>query len=123
MMDSDDFNAARETFMRSLDEAAVTCDNCGFRANVALRESLEPYTMTMCLTPQPGRVIDARVTGGVIRQLARMMNAISGDMGHQTTAAVMDVHVRDDMATEITMAFVPTRRAPDPDAPLQAPEA
>ena len=77
----------------------------------SMKESLEPYVMTLQITPGPGRLIQAKTVAGTLDALADMLVADGNEMGHETTVHVHDLSVDDDGAVKISVTAVPVARA------------
>jgi hypothetical protein len=88
----------------------IHCPECGCDIGVAMKESLEPYSMTMTITPDHGRTVAAHTVGGIITELTGLLTAIAAigkEMGQKTHCVVLGVDVDDDMVTTIRISAVP----------------
>lgn len=92
------------------------CGDQDFALN--MKESLDPYCVTMALEPMPGRAMDAKVIGGQIRNMARLFESIGKEYDHETQCVLMGVTVAESMRTEIRMAFIPKVRRSSEEHPM-----
>lgn len=88
----------------------LDCPKCGETLAINLKESLKPYTMTMTIKPEKGRMVAAKTVGGVIANFAELLANIGDDVGHDTIVHVHDLRVDDDMSVHVTVNCTPMRK-------------
>lgn len=87
----------------------IHCPKCEAPFRVSLRESLQPYTMSMSITPEPGRMIAAKTVAGVMDALADLLIATGAELGHTTIVHIHDLKVDESGVVTITVNALPAR--------------
>lgn len=89
----------------------IECPGCGMHLELSMKETLKPYSMTMKIYVEKGRMASAEAVGGVLENLSKALKAAGEELDHQTEVYLTDASVDEDMNVSLTVSAVPMRRA------------
>ena len=91
----------------------IQCPKCDTRLHVAMKESLEPYSMTFTMYPLEGRMVAAETVSRSLFALSRALKAAGDICDHKTEVFFTGATVGDDMSVSLTVSAVPVRLKSD----------
>ena len=91
------------------DDNLKKCPNCGTGLFIAAKEVLEPYTISLDINVEKGRMLTAKTAGGVLIELANLLQASGEDYDHNTEVFLSGASVDENMVS-FSVCAVPVIR-------------
>lgn len=91
----------------------IECPNCGGAFELSMAESLEPYSITLKLCVDKGRMASTKTICGAINNLTSTLQSAGDLCGHKTEVYLTGASVDEDMNVTITVSAVPIRMQSD----------
>jgi hypothetical protein len=84
----------------------INCPKCGSDFQVTMKESLDPYSMSMRVSPGENRMVSAETAARMIFALSRALKAAGKITDHKTEVYLTEASVDDDMTINLTLSAV-----------------